>query len=306
MKKHFTTKNALTSQNNKLTNRKFAPVDVAKFALSADKIQTAPEEIKRNLEKYGICVLTDYVPNEVALAAGKEIKAFLTQQGILEDGRVPLGKKLENSEKYVDKGNFSWQYDYAKYATTDYQAVQELDNPFINIRSIKPGVPDAGKIDIFSFEKLAKSFSMDNLLKCYDATNRKEIVEFIEELSGYKMVQPNLYYDGGVTSPRGPHLDNNLEQYKLFIYLTDVTDVKNGPYCYVPGSHKNRSWMSKERFINSINGFSSTEVSSFPFEGYTKMLAKAGTAIISCQSGIHGGWPQGEDGRRALIVSNYN
>jgi hypothetical protein len=294
------------ARNQRLSKRRFKPVDMARFTLPAETLQSAPRQVRQKLEEYGVCVLTDYVPHEIALAAGIEISDFLGQQGILEDGRIPLGKTIKERDKYRETEQFSWQYDYAKYATTDYRAVQELENPFINIRSIVPGVADAGKIDIFSFEKLARSFALENLLACYDATMREEVVSFIEDLSGYKMVQPNLYYDGGVTTPRGPHLDNNLEQYKLFIYLTDVTEIKNGPYCYAPGSHKKRNWMSKERLINSANRYASTEVSSFPFDGYTRMLGPAGTAIISCQSGIHGGWPQGADGRRALIVSNYN
>ena len=298
------------AKNQRLIDRKFEPMDTAEFVLPGDNIFTQPQQGGELLKEYGICILTDFVDHEVALAAGKEIAGFLTNQEFLEDGKVPLGKDVDGSDKrdYGEDDHFAWQYDYARYDISGYREVQGIDKPFINIRSKKIGVKDAGKIDIFRGQKLASEIGLDNLSKCYEAIRQKSVVSFIEKLSGYREVQANLYYDGGVTTPRGPHLDNNLEQYKIFLYLTDVLDIENGPYCYVPHSHKHRDWMSKERLINSAkdNYLLSTDVGSFPFDGYTKMLAPAGTAIISQQSGIHGAWPQTENGRRALILGNYN
>ena len=298
------------AKNQSLIDRSFEPMDPAEFALPGGTLATQPQQVSKLLKEYGICILTDFLDHQVALAAGSEVTGFLTDQGFLKNGKVPLGKENDSLEK-PDCGNddgYGWQYDYARYDNTGYREVQAMDKPFINVRSKKIGIEDAGKIDIFSGQKIASEFGLDNLSKCYEAVRQQSVVTFIENLSGYREVQANLYYDGGVTTPRGPHIDNNLEQYKIFLYLTDVLDVENGPYCYVPHSHKRRDWMSKERLINSARDdcLLPTEVDSFPFDSYTKMLAPAGTAIISQQSGIHGAWPQTENGRRVLILGNYN
>lgn len=294
--------------NNQLKKKNFQPVNLSKFTIDFSNIVEQETQISATLDKYGICILTNFIEHKTALNAFSEISEFLEQHQFIANDMTEESQVPSQTVKrpFGEINDYQWQFDYAKYSTYAYREIQSMDKPFINVRSRKENVEDSGKIDIFRFDDLAKKYGMDNIIKCHKALSHPEIEAFIEKFSGYPAVQSNLYFDGGVTTPRGPHIDNNLEQYKIFLYLSDVLDKTNGPYCFVPKSHKKRGWMSKERLINSVKKMMSTEVSSLEFDTYTKMCAPAGTAIISCQSGIHGAFPQSNRGRRALILGNYN
>lgn len=103
---------------------------------------------------------------------------------------------------------------------------------------------------------------------------------------------------------RGLHVDNLHDYYKVFLNLSDVRDLGDGPYAYVPGSHRRHDLLRREARLNSFAG--RAENDSFAFAGYEiPILAEKGTAIVSCQSGVHRGMPQRMGASRTVLVGNY-
>ena len=79
---------------------------------------------------------------------------------------------------------------------------------------------------------------------------------------------------------------------------------EDGPYAYVPGSHRRPDLLKREARLNSLNG--RPETNSYAFEGReVSFLVEKGTVIISCQSGVHRGMPQREGASRTVLVGNY-
>ena len=103
---------------------------------------------------------------------------------------------------------------------------------------------------------------------------------------------------------RGLHVDNLHRYYKAFLYLSDVRTAGDGPYAYVPGTHRRPDLLRREARLNSLIG--RHEADSFAFEGMEiPILAPKGSIILSCQSGVHRGLPQTWGASRTVLVGNY-
>jgi hypothetical protein len=107
------------------------------------------------------------------------------------------------------------------------------------------------------------------------------------------------------------HVDTFLRQFKSMMYLDDV-DVGNGPFSYIPGSHRKRDFFIKKQ-IKGNNKYKNTvfddkEVSSFVNEE-KQICAPAGSLLMMDVGAIHRGAPQSERSRSVLmnyIVPNKN
>lgn len=272
------------------------PDNTDTFTVDQEAIKNNPEKIESLLSEYGICIITNFIPHKIALQAGNEACSYLCKQKF-------QSPKDSSKGNYNEEDNYLWQTDNAW--TNNYLKAANYRKPVINIRSRKLNVDDAGMIDIFNIQKLAINEDLKATDSCLKIMSAKDITSLLTNFTGYKQRQFNLYYNKGVIKTRGPHIDNNSDPHKLFVYLTDVESDSHGPYCYLPGSIKKRNWMSYERLKNVINKNPSTEVSSLSRTHLTKVFGKAGTAIITNQSGIHCGGVQTEDGERVLLISNY-
>lgn len=266
------------------------------FTVSLESVVNNPDKIKSLLSEYGICIIDNFIEHQSAIKAGEEMKAYFSSNNFREP-------RESAKNTYKEEANYLWQTDYAW--TDNYLKAANFNKPVINIRSRQKNMDDAGMIDIFNVQILTSTEKLNYTKQCIEKMSGKEIESLLTSFTGYNRKQFNLYYNNGVTQTRGPHVDNNSDPYKLFVYLTDVEKDTDGPYCYLPGSSKKRDWMSFERLKNAINQNPSTEVSSLSREHLTKLFAKAGTAIITNQSGIHCGGIQSKSGERVLLVSNY-
>lgn len=162
------------------------------------------------------------------------------------------------------------------------------------------GGHDEGMLDIKHIDRTIPDFS--------EKIKVVKILETVEKELGLKLSVKNIncYWNVGVQNTRGLHADSHTkDQYKAFIYLTDVLDDLDGPYCYVQNSYKVSLTRYKCVIFNYFNSRPLTDYSTQDFE--VKMLkakASKGTLIISNQNGAHRGWPQGENNKRALISIN--
>ena len=50
----------------------------------------------------------------------------------------------------------------------------------------------------------------------------------------------NVYFHDGVTNPRVHHIDSVKPYFKIFLAVTDQTDLSCGPFALIPGSHKKK------------------------------------------------------------------
>jgi hypothetical protein len=102
------------------------------------------------------------------------------------------------------------------------------------------------------------------------------------------------------------HVDAFNRQFKSFLYLDDV-DPGNGPFAYIPGSHK----MHGKRLWKQFRGNPGDESPTTFFgaelgeltEVETAICGDAGTLIVADVRGLHRGTPQVDRSRSVLV--NY-
>jgi hypothetical protein len=159
---------------------------------------------------------------------------------------------------------------------------------------------DEGMLDIKHIDKSIPNFS--------EKIKIVKLLGIIENQLGLKLIVKNIncYWNVGVQNTRGLHADNHTkDQYKAFIYLTDVLDDLDGPYCYVPDSYKVSLIRYKCIIFNYFNSRPLTDYSTPEFKvKILKAKAPNGSLIISNQNGAHRGWPQGVNNKRVLISIN--
>lgn len=156
---------------------------------------------------------------------------------------------------------------------------------------------DEGMLDIFNID--------ESIPATAEVKNDEFIHDVIYQASSteYTTQNTNIYYNRSVTNTRGYHFDSYSEQYKAFVYLTDVPDESYGPYSYIEGSH-NRSWFRRkaEGMINRARGTHQTNALWFDEDDIHTFTAPKGTLIISDQTGYHRGIPQ-EEGKERMLIS---
>lgn len=101
------------------------------------------------------------------------------------------------------------------------------------------------------------------------------------------------------------HVDSFSRQFKAMMYLDDV-DMGNGPFSYIPGSHKLRRRLFKKQLRHDsgqkVNIFDKAEISDI-LEGEVSVCAPAGSLLLMDVTCIHRGAPQTETSRSVLM--NY-
>ena len=163
---------------------------------------------------------------------------------------------------------------------------------------------DFGMVDIYNFDRLCGAQGQQ--LK---AALAEPIIQQLFAESGKKWRPRNLnvYVNRSVSSTRGFHVDSyGGRQIKAFIYLTNVLELDSGPYTYVLGSHRSDAFQRANIALTSMGTpFGSTDVPFVVTERVLPFLARAGTLIVSDQSGAHRGHPQAEGASRAIAVLNF-
>jgi hypothetical protein len=161
---------------------------------------------------------------------------------------------------------------------------------------------DEGMIDIFSVDKLLKGTRGEKIID--QIVNNHFLNNLLNSLPTPLVIQNiNSYVNSGITSTRGFHVDAYKEQIKIFIYLTDVLDLDNGPYTYVKGSHKDSHYRRINQHL-SKNQKAKTETPVIPFDQVYPILAPKGSLVVSDQSGSHRGFPQSKIGKRRVLTIN--
>lgn len=170
--------------------------------------------------------------------------------------------------------------------------------------SLREGV-DNGMVDIFSADQLVPNFAQSVRKLAADF----QVEELLSRVTGHalRLKNFNIYLNETVTSTRGWHVDSyGGRQFKLFIYLTDVLSLADGPYCYVQDSPGNPGFEEANRFLATLTDQKPTDVLAIDQRKATALLSPAGQVIISNQSGAHRGHPQEQGAVRCLAALNFS
>jgi hypothetical protein len=113
------------------------------------------------------------------------------------------------------------------------------------------------------------------------------------------------FVNASAASTSGYHVDQTSEdQFKTFLFLTDVTEAVDGAHSYVPGTHV----PSLRRYVNYAYNF--VDPRQYPYamsiQGTRRpvdLLCSAGTLAIVDITGSHRALPQGP-GRTRVVLNN--
>jgi Phytanoyl-CoA dioxygenase (PhyH) len=244
------------------------------------------------LEQLGVVVIGGLVAPSMARKAAAEFTSFV------EEAKRNLEEKTHfESDLFLAQADMS-----ALKSSTE---LSRYAKPVLNLRKSGKNRPDGGMIDFFGFQKIIGRF--DDLNACHTVMRSEPIRRIIERQGRSEVRARNLsiYYNKSVTNTRVLHVDNLAKTYKVFLYLTDVESLAQGPYMYVPGSHLKKGHIgrtiNRNRFYRNV---SETDM-YLDREHAIPLLGEAGTVIISCQAGLHGGFPQEEGSLRIVMVDHY-
>jgi hypothetical protein len=253
--------------------------EVAVDGLGDDAAQARAEAI---LAREGVVLIRSFLDAEAIAAAEEsvlELKRALAER--------PADRNLETATLLVQA---------AVREVTGYGAMSKHPKAIANVRH----GADEGMVDVFNFDRLRpetaealrRPFSDPRLLGLLDAAG------------ALRPANLNLYLNRDITHTRGFHADSYERTQKGLCYLTDVTDLGFGPYCYVRRTHLDGPWRWANRKISELAA-GPTEA---PFVDPAMILpcvAPRGTLVLSDQSGVHRGLPQEPGRERQVLVMRY-
>ena len=162
---------------------------------------------------------------------------------------------------------------------------------------------DAGMVDIFHPERLN-----DTMATLVESCLHERLIARLLLAASWRPFQVkcrNLYVNRGIQDTRGYHCDGRSQKFKSFVFLTDVSELNDGPYCYVPTTHRDKRAWRRSRNFNKLNGCNRHEYTQLQGYRALPMLARAGDMMISSQRGAHRGHPQHPEARRSVLVNMY-
>ena len=243
------------------------------------------------LRRQGVLVMRQAVPPQPLRTINAEVNQLLEQ---LDKGQT---KQLE-SNAILNLPN--------KRRIKGYENFMDLEQAVINHRVKRPdgrSGSDAGMVDIFHPERLS-----DAMARAVTACLHERLISRLllaASLMPMRVKCRNLYLNRGVKDTRGYHCDGRSRKFKSFVFLTDVRDLGDGPYCYVPATHRDRLSWKRNRQFNEAQDLNRHEYSQLQGLDALPLLAYAGDMVISSQRGAHRGHPQHPNGRRAVLVNMY-
>lgn len=270
----------------------FTPPDITAETLTLDMNHATPIEGSPILSSHGAVVLKNLVAPGLVDAARNEAD-LLTEQ---------LATALAGPGDHGDRDGIAWQVGSARLR--NQHAILAAGQPIANIRSRSRDAINGGVVDFYFIDKAAKQHGWKNLAACCAALQAPDLLELVAAVSRARYAHVNMLRNDSVHVTRGLHVDNLRGSYKIFLYLGDVPTLDDGPFAYVPGSHRRLDLLRREVRLNALTGRSQTDVHSF--DGYALPLpVEKGTAIVSCQTGVHRGMPQRAGASRTVVVAHF-
>ena len=150
----------------------------------------------------------------------------------------------------------------------------------INVRGNEHGNSDTNLLDFFNPHIIFKDLIRSLINKLF-------LIKLLKNLTGknWKLDRINLYINISVINTRNYHIDTKYDYIKIFIPLTNIKDIDDGPFSYILNSHLNKS-LTNNNYINF-----------YPIN--------IGDIVIAYQNGFHRGLPQKKDRIRIVLVYGF-
>ncbi|MFQ6537260.1 MULTISPECIES: hypothetical protein [Aphanothece] len=160
---------------------------------------------------------------------------------------------------------------------------------------------DGGMVDVFHPELLLESCTENVVGALQDSL----VTGLLERAfrRPFRVHVRNLYLNAGVTTTRGLHTDGGGIKAKAFLYLSDVTSLAEGPFCYVPGSHRMPWLRGLNRLCNARRGRRRDDCPILLGLKPIPVFCRAGDMVVAMQQGVHRGHPQAPWAERAVLLS---
>ena len=198
-----------------------------------------------------------------------KISDFIVKNKILH--HVHQNKDLLGKDFYLNCGNKK---------VNSYHEMKYGKRCTINVRGDEHGRTDTNLLDFFNPQYLFG-------LEISHIVNIDNICKLLNKLSGkqWYLDRTNIYVNIEIKNTRGFHTDTKYPYIKVFLPLTDIKDINDGPYCYMQYSQQSNPKIKPSPVIFCP--------------------ANQGDMIISYQNGLHRGCPQKEGRIRKMLVFGF-
>ena len=260
--------------------------------MMVEQEEDVAERAAEILRRYGVVILPLPIEGDVIDKARERITQFISE------AREAMGDKTHYSCKDYHVQDGLTLFDH-------YGALSDADRPVVYIRR---GQTDDGLIDLFGVDEI--HLEGDEFKRAIDAVRSDLVKHILKHATGveYERTSTNLYHNESITHTRRLHVDGLIPRAKSFLMLTDVTSLEDGPYTYVPRSHR---WKRINGLNHILNRFfrhpgAVTDSTLISEKLGMPLTAKKGMLIISFQHGAHRGWPQGQGRMRTALVQSWD
>ena len=209
---------------------------------------------------------------------------------------------LSKVKSMVSNYNLLKTHEYEELFVANHTKKKELPGKLTEYP--KPVIVTRGLLG--NDKNMTEIFSIDKLVDIPKEKISGYILETMKSIGfSSAKIEYSCYINKDVQNTRGFHRDIDLPEktskrlYKMFVYLTDVPDYSYGPHSYIIGSHtmKNCNEMANH-LVGNYTDPSEYDANIKPHV----FTGKAGTMIMTCQSGLHRGLPQIDKKERIILV----
>jgi len=176
------------------------------------------------------------------------------------------------------------------------------DDVYLNIRADAADGRDTKVKQIFNFDKFSEKLGQSFMTKLSETFEKNLGEEVVIKTCTLQVDDPDT------KTKRSWHTDKNPPpNFKAFVYLTDVENENQGPYCAIKGSHR---WKYR-RILNVIfnlltNSPKLTDMHHMVGNRNDHYLAKKGTLVLSTQTLFHRGSPMHSEKTRYMLITYIN
>lgn len=242
------------------------------------------EAVKKTLDDSGIVIIKNFISEDVI----KKISSTVAELSSSIEEFLASGKRTLETKSILFQIN-----------NEKLSGYKELADHKKTVASVRQG-QDKGMVDVFNVDYAFKELKND-LRAVYEDSGILPIISNVKQKSEFTNL--NFYFNSEVLSTRGFHADPFNKQLKAFIYLTDCISLDDGPYTYVKESHKDSPYRAANKAISESLP-NKTECPLIDHQKIIPVIGKAGSLVISDQSGFHRGFPQSEGHNRVVSVMN--
>ncbi len=189
-----------------------------------------------------------------------------------------------------------------------YDVLAESKTSIADIRGDQAAF-DNNFIDVFNPQYWLNLKSPD----CDQICNKLSDPKFLSIAKKYSLSMlaknSNVYFHNGVTNPRMHHIDSIKPYFKLFLAISDQSDLSCGPFAVIPGSHKKKF---KNYLMCQFNskilrkkGSSATDGTFYNKKDLVPLLLSPGEIAFCDQSIVHGALPSFNQGKRITFVQTF-